>query len=161
MTRPLLYSTNVYLKLIIQEKYYNDKHYVWCSEFFDNNSAAKHSSGALISPSSNPASIYRELKRDIIGKDKHSAKITAQKASFTLRAIQSFDAALISEEDKDEIIFMVEDAPFELWKPLLYVIPSDNVNDRLNLVPIEKRAGFGNEYIVTDLKRTEFDILEF
>ena len=159
--RYLLYSTNVFLKLVIQERYFHDIHFVWCSEYFDNEAAPKYSSGTLVPPSSNPASIYRALLQDVKGQDKHSAKITAQKASFTARAIENFNEGTISEEAKDEIIYIVDNTPFEYWRPLLYIIPSEFVKDRVDLVPIEKRAGLGNEYIIKDLKRNEFDIVEF
>jgi hypothetical protein len=158
--RQLLYSTNVYLKLLIQEKYFNDKHYIWCSEYFDSNTAPKYSIGTLIAPSSNPASIYKELQRDVMGKDKHSAKINAQKASFVARAIESFDRGDITEDEKEEIIYMVNDAPFEYWRPLLYVASTELIKHKLTLVPINQRAGFGNEYIAKDLTRYEFDIVE-
>ncbi len=158
--KQILYSTNVFLKLLIQEKYFDDKHFIWCSEFFDCDAAPKYSSGTLVAPSSNPASIYKELVRDVNGKDKHSAKITEQKASFISRAIESHTNGVITEQEKEEIIFMVNDAPFEYWRPLLYLVPSEIVKDRLSLVPIDKRAGFGNEYIVKGLLRNEFDIVE-
>ena len=161
MTRHLLYSTNVYLKLLLQERYWGDVHYIWCSEYFDCSDQSKYSSSSMVAPSSNPSSIYRELKRDVEGKDTHSAKITAQKASFTERAIQSAANGEICEDERDDILYMVERSPFEYWRPLLYVIPADPVLSRLKLVPIKNRAGFGNEYIIEDLKRTEFDIVEF
>ena len=56
---------------------------------------------------------------------------------------------------------MVTTASFEYWRPLLYVIPIPTPAARLQLVPIDKRAGFGKEYIITDLKRAEFDLVEF
>jgi hypothetical protein len=158
--RQLLYSTNVYLKLLIQEKYYDDMHFVWCSEYFDCQAAPKYSSSTLVAPSSNPASIYKELLRDVNGKDKHSAKITAQKTSFVARAIENFNKGIITVQQKEEIIFMVDDSPFEYWRPLLYVVPTEPIKDRLALVPINQRAGFGDEYIIKDLKRNEFDIVE-
>ncbi|MGR3218258.1 MAG: hypothetical protein ACUZ8H_00385 [Candidatus Anammoxibacter sp.] len=114
----------------------------------------------MIAPSSNPANIYRELMRDVNGKDDHSAKINAQKASFIERAIQSASNGEISENDRDDIVCMVKKSPFEYWRPLIYVIPSGPVDLRTKLVPMKERAGFGNEYIIKDLKHTEFDILE-
>jgi hypothetical protein len=55
---------------------------------------------------------------------------------------------------------MVDTAPFELWRPLVYVIPRTGVESRLKLVPMHKRAGFGPEYIIEDLRRSEFDLIE-
>jgi hypothetical protein len=75
MGNTLLYSTNVFLKLLIQEKYMHDIHYVWCSENFDSATVSTHSSAYLVPPSSNPADIFRTLRRDVDKHDQHSAKI--------------------------------------------------------------------------------------
>ena len=87
MANALLYSTNVFLKFQVEEQYCGGVHYVWCSENCDSKTLSIYSAGALVAPSSNPADIYRELKRDVDGKDKHSAKINAQKATLTSLAI--------------------------------------------------------------------------
>ena len=161
MTGLLLYSTNVFLKHVIQRKYRNDVHYVWCSEIFDAKTAPAYSLEALLPASSNPADIYRQLSRDVQSRDGHSAKIQEQKASFKALAIQWYDTGEIAAEARDEIIFLADKSSFEYWRPLLYIIPRTNVNDRLLTVPPERRAGIGSEYIITDLSRTEFDIVEF
>lgn len=44
--------------------------------------SARYSLSALTPPSSNPADIYRDLKRDIGAGDMHSPKIREQKAVF-------------------------------------------------------------------------------
>src|SRR2546428_6535524 len=106
MSGPLVYSTNVFLKLLIQERYRNDMHYVWCSEHFDSKKQPAYSSGSLIPPSSNPADIYRELQRDVQGLDSHSVKIAAQKVMFTSLAIEWERRGEISSNDKDDIIWM-------------------------------------------------------
>jgi hypothetical protein len=161
MSSPVLYSTNSFLKFHIQQRFRGDVHWVWCSEIFDASKAAALSPDALIAPSSSPADIFRELRRDSDRKDAHSAKINAQKASLQALAIEWESKGEISTLDKQEIIYMVTTASFEYWRPLLYVIPTPSSGARLQLVPIEKRAGFGKEYIITDLKRGEFDLVEF
>jgi hypothetical protein len=157
----LLYSTNVFLKFLIQQRFRNDTHYVWCSETFDVTTQPRYSLTSLVAPSSDPAEIYRQLKVDIRSNDRHSPKISAQKASLTSLAIIWEQAGQISVDDKDEIIYMVANASFDNWRPLLYVIPRSPVESRLKVVPIHKRASYGAEYILEDLKREEFDILEF
>src|SRR6266446_1071240 len=87
MGNGILYSTNCALKLLIQERFYGDLHYVWCSEHFDAKALPRHTAGATVAPSSDPVSIYRELRRDVEGNDRHSAKIAAQKAGFIARAV--------------------------------------------------------------------------
>jgi hypothetical protein len=66
----------------------------------------------------------------------------------------------ISTEDKEEIVYMVDNASFDDWRPLLYVIPRLVVQPRIRLVPPGQRASFGPEYIITDLQRSEFDTIE-
>jgi hypothetical protein len=157
----LLYSTNVFLKLLIQQIYRNDVHYVWCSEYFDSTKLAAYSIGALVAASSNPADIYRDLQRAVQSRDAHNAKIISQKASFISLATTWEMNGEISTTQKDDIIYMVNMADFNLLRPLLYIIPRVSVEPRLQLVPAHKRAGIGNEYILPDLNRSEFDVIEF
>lgn len=42
----------------------------------------------------------------------------------------------------------------------MYLIPRTLVYPRLQLVPPDQRSSFGIEYIIADLKRNEFDIIE-
>jgi hypothetical protein len=160
MGTTLLYSTNVFLKLLIQEKYRGDIHYVWCSEDFDSRTVPAYSSASMVPPSSNPADIFRELRRDVERPDLHSARINQQKVSLTDLAIDWEKKGLVSTADKDDIVFMVSHAQLNHWRPLIYVIPRPPVQARLSAVPMRLRAGIGNEYIISDLKRSEFDIIE-
>lgn len=160
MSCPVLYSTNVFLKQHIQREYRGDIHYVWCSENFDSRTVAVYTSGSLVPPSSNPADIYRSLKDDVTRGDRHSAKIAAQRTSFEKLATTWLTAGEITAGQKDEIIYMVEHADIHHWRPLLYVIPRILVEPRLKTVPMEKRAGLGPEYIIEDLQRSEFDLIE-
>lgn len=161
MGNVILFSTNVFLKFQIQEQYCGGIHYVWCSENCDSKTLSAYSVGALVAPSSNPADIYRELKRDVEGKDKHSAKISAQKATLASLAVQWEASGKISALQKDDLLYLVNTADFSLWRPLLYVIPrTADIESRLQEVPMSSRAGIGPEYIIEDLKRSEFEIVE-
>jgi hypothetical protein len=160
MPRPLLYSTNVLLKYLIQKKYQNDVHYVWCSEHFDSSKGPAYAIEALIPPSSNPVDIYRALNRAVAGRDRHDAKIAEQKASLLSLAVKWEQEGSISAQARDDITVFVKTAGFEMWRPVIYLIPRAAVEDRLMVVPAEKRAGFGTEYIVADLHGDEFDIIE-
>jgi hypothetical protein len=160
MGNTFLYSTNVFLKLLIHEKYRGDIHYVWCSEDFDSKMLSAYSSASLVPPSSNPADIFRELRRDVERPDFHSAKINQLKVTLTDLAIDWEKKGLVSTADKDDIVFMVNNASLKEWRPLIYIIPRLLVETRLSAVPMRLRAGIGNEYIISDLKRSEFDIIE-
>lgn len=112
--------------------------------------------------SSNPADIYRDLKTDIKDRDSHSAKINEQKVRLESLALDWYTSGEIDKEQRDDILYMVKNASFEDWHPLLYIIPYEGVKDRLITVPPKNRANpMEPEYIIEDLKRSEFDIIEF
>lgn len=159
MANGVVYSANVFLKYHIQEKYLKF-HYAWCSHDFDAQTVSRYSPGAMTPPSANPAQIIQQLKNDCRLHDKHSAKINEQRAILSSLAVKWHDDGKIGEDQREEILYKVQEADFEHWRPLLYVISTAPVMDRLRLVPISKRAGFGDEYVIEDLKSTEFDILE-
>jgi len=160
MSSILLYSTNTYLKFVVHREFRKNSHFVWCSEYFDAKARSAFEAGAGLPPSSDPAAIYRQLKRDVEQRDAHSAKITSQKAVLNRLAIEWERNGEITTEHKAEIAYMVRHADFADWRPLIYVIPRAAVETRLALVPIEKRASHDREYVVPDLQRNEFDIIE-
>lgn len=160
MPGPLLYSTNPFLKLLIQEKYRKDTHYVWCSEAFDSTKHGVYSSIALTAPSSDPCAIYKQLRDETAKGERHSVKIPQMKASLQALAIRWRDANEITAEQSAEIIYMADTAGPAEWRPLIYVIPRVPVAARLVSVPIAQRASLGQEYTIADLARHEFDVIE-
>jgi hypothetical protein len=160
-TGPLLFSTNPLIKLLIQERYRKDEHYVWCSESFDSNKQPGYSAASLVPPSSNPSSIYRELREGCQKGEKHSTKIRDARGTLKALAVTWHDNGEISSQDKEEIIMLADDPDLTYWRPLVYVIPRNLVQARLKPVHLQQRASFGLEFIVEDLKRNEFDIIEF
>ena len=160
MTPPLLYSTNVFLKLLIQQQFRGDVHYVWCSESFDSTALPRYSVSSLVAPSSDPANIYRELKEAVRRSDRHCHKISEQKLSLTKLAVDWEAAGEIRTDERDEIVYRVDNATFAEWRPLIYIIPRALVQPRIQVVPAARRASLGPEYIIADLQRSEFDVIE-
>jgi hypothetical protein len=120
-----------------------------------------YNAGALLPPSSNPADLYRDLRAAVDRTDVHNAKIAEQKVSLVARAAEWEAAGDITTAQLDDIIYTVQHADFRYWRPLVYVIPcTPAVTARLESVPAHRRAGLGPEYIVPDLQRAEFDLLE-
>lgn len=149
------------MKYLINEKYRGNIHYVWCSESFDSKTLGSYVSGSLVAPTSNPKDIFLDLKRAVDATDKHNAKINEQISALSARAVKWEANAEISTLDKDDIIYMVnESAYFKHWRPLLYVIPRAPVEARLQAVPAALCASLGKEYILSDLRRDEFDLIE-
>lgn len=149
------------MKYLINEKYRGNIHYVWCSESFDSKTLGTYVSGSLVAPTSNPKDIFVDLRKAVDATDKHNAKINEQISSLSARAVKWEASREISTMDKDDIIYMVNEAAyFKHWRPLLYVIPREPVESRLQPVPAALCASLGNEYIIPDLRRDEFDLIE-
>ncbi len=66
----------------------------------------------------------------------------------------------ITADEKEEIILLADDNDPLYWRPLVYVIPRSLVEVKLKPVALGRRASFGNEFIIDNLIRTEFDIIE-
>ena len=156
----ILYSTNNRMKLLINERFRKDVHYVWCGDCFDSTKVATYSAAALTAPSSDPCAIYRQYQTETQRMDRHSTKIPEQKLSLSTLAVKWRDDGEITDEEAEEIIYMMQNSEAAHWKPLLYVSPRAAVAARLQTVPVAKRASFGIEYILPDLRRNEFDIVE-
>jgi hypothetical protein len=155
----ILYSTNTYLKFRIQEDY-RKEHYVWCSPAFDATKLGKYAVGSSTPPSSDPASICRNLHRAVSQSDDHDAKIAEQRKTLLSLAVQWFTAGHITDADKDEITAIVSTARFPDWRPVVFIIPYATVAARVTEVPRAKRASIEPEYIIEDLKFHEFDLIE-
>ena len=160
-TSLLLYSTNPWLKYYLNEEYRGRRHYVWCSEYFDSEMLGRLDYRTLVPPTSTPRAIFEDLKTAVLRGDQHNARIQGWKASLPALAIEWAAAGEISDDAKEEIVFHANGTNPNVWRPLLYVIPAAPVRDRARLVAPAHRAGIGPEYIIEDLHRSEFDILEF
>jgi len=150
------------MKYLIHEKYRSNVHYVWCSESFDSSTLSPYVSGSLVPPSSNPKDIFLDLKKAVDSTDTHNPKINEQISGLSALAVKWEADGEIDAFAKNEIIFMVDNpAYFKHWRPLLYVIPRAPIApSRIIPVPAAKCASLGNEYIISNLRRDEFDLIE-
>ncbi len=155
----LLFSTNTYLKHRIQEQY-RGEHHVWCSPNFSATALGRYALGARMPPSSDPAKIYRDLKEAVENNDEHCEKIQSQRSTLLGLAVDWHAAGHITAAQRDDIVMIVTKATFPDWRPLLFVIPYAGVVGRVQEVPRDKRASMEPEYIVPDLKSSEFGIVE-
>jgi hypothetical protein len=157
----LLYSVNPLLAYYVCENYRARVHQVWCSETFDATKAAAWTPASLVPRSSNPASIYREMARDVETEDHHSPRIKKHRDTWRALAVDWHAKGEITADGRDEILNLVDKQGFKVWTPLLYVIPLSQVAGRLRQVPPAARAGIGPEYRIDDLHGSEFDAIEF
>jgi hypothetical protein len=161
---PILYSTNPYLSLEVGELFRRDQvHVVWCSEIFDPRTSASSAPGSMVAPSSSPRAIADQLARDVRGEDTHSALIKRYRRTFRGLATNLYADGLLTADRAEELRALASRQSFRIWRPLIYVIPRASLEaaGRLQPVPPAKRAGHGPEYRITDLRRDEFDVLEW
>lgn len=153
----LLYSTNTFLAYHINQMYYSNLHYVWCSAFFGANNTPSVSPNP---PSSSPQEIYETLQKDIQNGDRHSTKIRQNRAGLRRGAVVKHRMGAIDDRQKLEIFDKVRRAQFMEFKPLLYVIPFSLVADISTPVPVRYRSNpLSEEYIIERLPHRSFDTI--
>lgn len=155
----LLWSAGNRLKFKINERYFGS-HYVWCSPVFEAATMSHLSTGAGQPASSDPATIYRRLHKEVEDGDKHSLEITRQRDSIKNAAVMLEARNVIDHDVLAEISAIVDAATNIDFTPLLYVIPYSLVSSRVQPVPFGKRASMEPEYIIPDLVSQEFQIIE-
>lgn len=162
MNTPVLYSTNPWLAHEISMRYRNGIHFVWCSDFFDPKTAPTTSAAARIAPSSSPKGIYDSLYDDYFNEDNHSALIKGYKKTFSRLARDWLSEKTLTKEAHDEIISVVKSNSWKIWRPVLYVIPREQLDKagRVKSVVRANRASYGPELQILDLHRNEFDLIE-
>ena len=155
----LLYSTNTWLAYNISERFYSSRHWVYCAPTFEMSPTRPRAPAQP--PSSSPKAIYWEFQRDVSSQDRHSSKIAQNRTGLKKGALAKADAGVISAQDVADITWIVDNATFEFFRPLLYVIPRSGVESRLERVSPQNAASmFSEEYILEDLAAGEFEALE-
>jgi hypothetical protein len=109
-----------------------------------------------------PSEIYREIYLDVETNDMHSKKIAANKIGLTKGAYSKSRQGIITSEQLNEITALVRFAPYMNYRPLLYLIPFNNVKELLKSVPPQERASpLAPEFIISDLPRRSFDVIKY
>jgi hypothetical protein len=156
----ILYSTNTWLAYKIAEDFYRQHHYVWCTPVFDAEQS-RHRDSA-VPPSSSPLAVYWSLLNDTKRADRHSSRIDLNKAGILRGAGVKRAAGFIDEDQEKRIQAIVRLSERTEFRPLLYVIPLGLVSKRLREPPPEdKAAPLSAEFIIDDLPRAHFDVIEF
>jgi hypothetical protein len=161
MDPAFLYSTNVWLKHHIAERFLGDQHRFCSSETFGGSGSG--SFPGTHAPSSTPREIFLDLEKAVRGKDRGSLKLKQQSAMLRALAIKlnRDDPVKFTEDMKNEIHFLVRNASFEEWRPIVSVIPWDAVKDRVQTVDPRRRASpLVPEYIVTGVTPLEFGVID-
>jgi hypothetical protein len=157
----LYYSTNTQLAHHIGNRFYGGVHYVWCSPVFDPRKSSRYSLSAGIGTTSSPHDIYRDLKKVIDSRDRHSSKIQENKRGLKLGAAKQWEAGKITEEQFGQIIHIIDRAETVDFTPFIYLIRKDLVESRVKEVDVRETANpFGQEFQIFDLESSEFEIIE-
>ena len=147
----LLYSTCTALAYKIAKEYYQNVHYVWCTESFD----------AAVQPgTSNPRTLCTRYLEQIIKNDSHATEINNNKAGILKGAATKLKQGVITKEQHDEISMRVAFAQNEDFYPVIYLINKKAVKKRLQVVNTSDAASeYSIEYIISDLKASEFELI--
>jgi len=149
-----LYSVNSFLAHYISEQFYKGAHYVWCAPSF--NSEANNP------PSSNPKDILFVLHNDVARNDKNSLKIKQNKLGLIRGVEAMLDVGVITQDERDDILLIIEESDIKCFYPLLYIIDKNLVGDKIEVVPRKDRANIiSEEVLIRDLHTDEFDVLFF
>ena len=143
-------------------KYRGGFFYAWCSEHLDATIEPGISSAHFIPDNSRPLWIYNHVHRAAHGEDQGNAKIKNYRKTFRSLARNWFAKGEITQEQHDEIIANVRVGSWRIWRPVIYFIPRapiESTPGRLKLAPRASRGAYGEEFIISDLRRDEFDVV--
>ena len=158
-SKRIYYSSNNWLSYHICQRYYGQRHYAWCSPYFD--AYSQLSSHNSVPASSNPRDIYRDLRRDVDAMDRHSIKIAEIRRGIQKGAAINLKAGIIGSMQYREILDIVKQSQLQDFAPLMFIIPHHNVAALLVPVPVKLRAHpLSEEYLLRNLPRDLFDAFE-
>ena len=126
MKNTVYFSQITKLAFEIDQKYYKNKHYVWCSEQIN--------PGRKQPVSSNPLRRSQQLINDIITKDDHSLMIGDNKNSLKQGAAIMYNKGLISDKALSRIEDRVDDASNDEFMPIILIIPYKKVHNKLKIL---------------------------
>jgi hypothetical protein len=101
MEHRFLYSINTWLAYSINERYYDQKHYVWCTPYFASGSLPPDVTNP---PTSTPCEIYHSLEAEVRAGDRHSAKISQNKIGIAKGATVKRSGGQITKAKEQEIM---------------------------------------------------------
>lgn len=149
----ILYSTKALLTFLINEKFYEQKHFIWAAPYFNIENTGNPRS-------SSPAHIYKELKLDTDTSDLHSAKIKSTKIGLLTAATSKKETGIINDDEFEEIVYIVDNSLPDAFRPIVYVIPTKGIENIIKEAPLAERANpLSKEYIIESLHRKYFDVL--
>lgn len=155
----ILYSANSVLAYQVAKRYYGDLHYVWCSPGFG--SIATSRLYRSVPPTLSPKERYYRMLNDV--KERVRSALTVEETRMgLLRGVEEQrQAGRITIQKGEEILEIIQHATLQDFKPLMYVVPvTSELLPRIRVVPVNQRVHpLAEEYIISDLKSDEFDVI--
>lgn len=146
----ILWSVNSELAWKINVKYYNDVHWVWCTPDF----GSSVSTGNLLNnpPSAQALKIYRTLDEAAKSSDRHSSALSNNRTGLRIGVESKYAEGIIGESQRDDINYIIDETECIGFRPLIYVIPYEEVKDIITTVPVSATASpHSTEYIIEEL----------
>lgn len=150
----LLFSAGTNFAKDIDDRYYGGVHYVWCSNHFNDSTQPI---------TSRPYNICKRFLEQIITTDRHAFEIDSNIKGVLRGAHTKLRNGVITPKQHEEICQLTALADYSKFFPVLYVIDRNKIEDsRCKEVNMEDRASDKSvEYIISDLKDGEYDIIDF
>lgn len=147
-----LFSQSTKLAHKIDEKFYKNEHYVWCSEFIHDNKQP---------PTSDPVARCNRLLRIIKTGDRHAYEIDEHISGILAGARAKLNANVISAEQHQLICTYINSVDYEAFMPIIYIIDYNKVRDRCERISArDKASDSSSEIRIVDLKPDEYTIID-
>ena len=150
---PFLFSTTTRFAYNVDNDFYNGKHFVWVALKFDD----LYSQAA----NSNPLTIANNFIREVVTTDGHCDRIAANMVGVSNGAKRMCENGIINAETRKLIEYRIRDAVFEDFLPLVYIINTSKVKDRIIEVPPALAAKPDSpEFKIIDLENGEYELID-
>ena len=148
-----LFSVGTHFAKKINETYYNNTHYVWCTTHYDSKKQPV---------TSNPKSICKRWLELVHTGDRHAVEFSNNLAGILRGAQAKLEQGVIDQNQFSEIGQLINLAKYKDFFPVIYIIDINKVGQtRCKEVPIKDRASDNSiEYKVEDLAAGEFQVIE-
>lgn len=150
---PFLFSTTTRFAYNIDNDFYGGKHYVWAALKFDDLEVQ--------AANSNPLTIANNFIKEVTTTDGHCDRINANIVGVRKGVAMMQKLGAIDQNTKRRIINRINDAYYEDFLPLVYVINTSKVVSRIIEVPPDLAALPNSpEYKIVDLQSGEYELID-
>lgn len=141
----------------INNRYYDGKHYLWCTPYFSSDYDSPH---YTVPPSSSPFEIYKLFKQEAQATDQHGIKIPANRLGIKKGAVNMHARGKITKSQLREISHIAQKTERYQFRPILCVISRLEAVPHYRKVDIREKANpLSQEYILADLPQSAFDVI--